>query len=109
MKLRDNLKLAIINAPGFGDRRTEIFEDIALLIENKVYNNKKDLDCFVFKPFSGKVISNNSETLLIPKQPDYDILKKRIQKIELLIAQSLSDYDKEKMYERIDNLNRLIS
>lgn len=109
MKLRENLRIAIIDAPGFGERKLEIFEDIALLVQDMLVKSKEELTFWELNTFSGKLISSTSETLIIPEQPDYDAIKKRIKEIELQIAQSSSDYDKEKMQERIDNLKRTIS
>ena len=107
-KLRGTINVAAVKAPGFGDRRKAMLEDIAILTGGKLVSedlgvkleNVQLHDLGTAK----KVVLTKDTCLIIEGQGDIDAIKGRIAQIRAQIANSSSDYDKEKMQERLAKL-----
>ncbi len=107
-KIRAGLKVCAVKAPGFGDRRKAILEDIAILTGGQLISpelghdlEKVSLDLL---GRSKKVVIGKESTTLIEGLGDKQALQARIQLIKNQIAESTSDYDKEKLQERLAKL-----
>jgi chaperonin GroEL len=107
-KLRGTINVAAVKAPGFGDRRKAMLEDIAILTGGKLVSedlgvkleNVQLHDLGTAK----KVVLTKDTCLIIEGQGDIDAIKGRIAQIRAQISNSSSDYDKEKMQERLAKL-----
>jgi chaperonin GroEL len=107
-KLRGTLKVCAVKAPGFGDRRKEMLTDIATVTGGKVISEELGLklentvlsDLGVAKRV---VVDKDNTTLVDGKGKDNDI-QGRINQIKAAIEKSTSDYDKEKLQERLAKL-----
>lgn len=103
-KLRGTLKVAAVKAPGFGDRRKELLEDIAILTGATVVSEEKGLvlreaEADVLGKVDQVRIDKEKTTLVGGKGKAKDI-KARIAQIEAELANASSNYDKEKLQER---------
>lgn len=107
--LRGTFKCAAVKAPGFGDRRKEMLEDIAILTGGTVIS--KDLDMELKDATVdmlgrvGQAVIDKENTILVGGAGDKEAIAERIQEIKNQIALSTSDFDKEKMQERIGKLS----
>ncbi len=107
-KLRGTFNVVATKAPGFGDNRKEILEDIATLTKAKFY--AKDLNQeikdikIVDLGLAKKVVITKDNTTIMDGQGNKDALKARIEEIKSRIAQSDSEYDKKKYNERLGKL-----
>ena len=107
-KLRGTLKIAACKAPGFGDRRKEMLEDIAALTGATVVSTDKGmrleeatietLGC------AEKVTMNKENTTIVDGCGDKEAIKARVEQIRASIEVSKSDYDREKLQERLAKL-----
>ena len=107
-KLRGTLKIAACKAPGFGDRRKEMLEDIAALTGATVISTDKGmrledatldaLGC------AEKVTLNKENTTIVDGCGDKEAIKARVEQIRTSIELSKSDYDREKLQERLAKL-----
>ena len=107
-KLRGTLKIAACKAPGFGDRRKEMLEDIAALTGATVISTDKgmrledatleSLGC------AEKVTMNKENTTIVDGCGDKEAIKARVEQIRASIEVSKSDYDREKLQERLAKL-----
>ena len=107
-KLRGTLKIAACKAPGFGDRRKEMLEDIAALTGATVISTDKgmrledatleSLGC------AEKVTMNKENTTIVDGCGDKEAIKARVDQIRASIEVSKSDYDREKLQERLAKL-----
>jgi chaperonin GroEL len=107
-RLQYQLKWAAIKAPGFGDRRTQMLEDIAVLtgttsVSEEKGHNLKDVGIGDLGT-AQKVIISKDHTSIIGGGGDKTNIKERCMQIENAIANSTSDYDKEKLQERKSKL-----
>ncbi len=107
-KLRGTLKVAAVKAPGFGDRRKELLTDIATLAAGKVISEELGfkLENTVLADlghFKRIVVDKDNTTLIGGKGKQADI-QGRIGQIKAAIEKSTSDYDKEKLQERLAKL-----
>ena len=107
-KLRGTLKIAACKAPGFGDRRKELLEDIAALTGATVVSTDKgmrledaNLDML---GCAEKVTMNKENTTIVDGCGNKDIIKARVEQIRASIEVSKSDYDREKLQERLAKL-----
>jgi chaperonin GroEL len=103
-KLRGSLKVAAIKAPGFGDRRKEILEDIAILTGGQMVTEEKglilrDAEADVLGRANQVIISKEKTTIIGGKGSPKNI-KARVNQIDAQIANATSSYDKEKLNER---------
>ena len=107
-KLRGTFTCVCVKAPGFGDRRKEMLEDIAVLTGGQVVSSElgMQLDNFDVNNFGSarQVKVNKDNTIIIDGAGDSAAIKARVESINLQIANSTSDYDKEKYNERIAKL-----
>jgi chaperonin GroEL len=108
-KMRGSLKIAAVKAPAFGDRRKEILEDIAVLTGGTVISEEVGLtlDKATIKDLgtAEKITIDKDTTTFINGGGNADNIKARIDLIKNQIDKSTSDYDKEKMQERLSKLS----
>jgi chaperonin GroEL len=107
-KLRGMLNVLAVKAPGFGDRRKAMLQDIATLSGGTVISEEvgRKLDSATIEDLgtAEKVVSTKDDTTLIGGHGDEKAIKGRIEEIKVSIEQSTSDYDKEKLQERLAKL-----
>ncbi|HEY7396522.1 MAG TPA: chaperonin GroEL, partial [Gemmatimonadaceae bacterium] len=107
-KLRGTLKVAAVKAPGFGDRRKAMLQDIATLTNGQVISEEVGfkLENAVVTDLgrAKRVVIDKDNTTLIDGAGDEEKIKGRIKEIRVAIDQSTSDYDKEKLQERLAKL-----
>lgn len=107
-KLRGTLKIAAVKAPGFGDRRKEMLEDIAILTGATVITEEKGLKLDAAKVEmlgnAEKVTINKESTTIVNGAGKSESIKARVSQIRKQIEISTSDYDKEKLSERLAKL-----
>ena len=107
-KLRGTLKVAAVKAPGFGDRRKAMLQDIAVLTGGQVISEEVGfkLENTVASDLGSakRVVINKYDTTIIDGAGDTDKLKGRIEEIRVAIDKRTSDYDREKLQERLAKL-----
>ncbi|MBN2486374.1 MAG: chaperonin GroEL [Bacteroidales bacterium] len=107
-KLRGSLKIAAVKAPGFGDRRKEMLEDIAILTGGVVISEEKGLTLDGAKmDMLGKcekVVIDKENTTIVNGAGDKKNIDARVAQIKAQIEKTTSDYDKEKLQERLAKL-----
>ena len=107
-KLRGTLKVAAVKAPGFGDRRKAMLQDIAVLTGGQVISEEVGfkLENTVASDLGSakRVVIDKDDTTIIDGAGDTDKLKGRIEEIRVAIDKSTSDYDREKLQERLAKL-----
>ncbi len=107
-KLRGTLRVAAVKAPGFGDRRKAMLEDIAVLAGGQVISEELGLkleNAVVTDLGRAKrIVVDKETTTLIDGQGDEDKIKGRIKEIKAAIEKTTSDYDREKLQERLAKL-----
>ncbi len=107
-KLRGTLKVAAVKAPGFGDRRKAMLQDIAVLTGGQVISEEVGfkLENAVLSDLgSGKrVVIDKDNTTIIDGAGAEDKIQGRIEEIKVAIDKSTSDYDREKLQERLAKL-----
>ena len=107
-KMKGNLNVAAVKAPAFGDRRKAMLEDIAILTGGNLITDDlaKTIDSMEVEDFgrADKVIVDKENTTIINGHGDPKSLKSRISLIESEIGKTSSDYDKEKLQERLAKL-----
>jgi len=108
-KLRGTIKIAAVKAPGFGDRRKEMLNDIAILtggtvISEETGHNLEAADMDALGTCESMTIDKDNTTIVGGKGKGAAI-KARIKQIETQIGTSTSDYDKEKLQERLAKLS----
>jgi chaperonin GroEL len=108
-KLRGMLNVLAVKAPGFGDRRKAMLEDIAKLTGGTVISEEtgRKLETATLADLgrAEKVVSDKDNTTIIGGKGDADVIKGRIDQIRVEIDKSTSDYDKEKLQERLAKLS----
>jgi chaperonin GroEL len=108
-KLRGMLNVLAVKAPGFGDRRKAMLQDIAVLTGGTVITEElgRKLESVTINDLgkAGKVSATKDDTTVIEGQGDADKIKGRIEEIKTEIDRSTSDYDKEKLQERLAKLS----
>jgi chaperonin GroEL len=107
-KLRGSLKIAAVKAPGFGDRRKEMLEDIAILTGGVVISEEKGLRLDGAKMdmlgTAEKITIDKDNTTIVNGGGKKDNINKRIAQIRTQIENTTSDYDREKLQERLAKL-----
>jgi chaperonin GroEL len=107
-KLRAGLKVCAVKAPGFGDRRKAILEDIAILVGGELISEETGMKLeTVTLEMLGKVkkaVIEKEETTLVGGAGSKQKIADRVSLIRRQIAESTSDYDKEKLLERLAKL-----
>jgi chaperonin GroEL len=108
-KLRGMLNVLAIKAPGFGDRRKAMLRDIAILTGGTVISEEtgRKLETVTLQDLgrAGKVVSNKDNTTVVDGQGDEKGIKGRVDEIRKEIEISTSDYDREKLQERLAKLS----
>jgi chaperonin GroEL len=107
-RLRGSLKVCAVKAPGFGDRRKEMLEDIAILTGGTVISEEKGLKLegttLDMLGTAEKVTVNKENTTIVNGAGDKAMIKARIAQIKQQMTTTTSDYDKEKLQERLAKL-----
>jgi chaperonin GroEL len=107
-KLRGTLKVAAVKAPGFGDRRKEMLRDIAVLTGGEVISEEVGfkLENATLKDLgrAKRMVVDKDNTTIVDGKGKPDDIKGRINEIKVAIDKSTSDYDKEKLQERLAKL-----
>ena len=107
-KLRGSLKVAAVKAPGFGDRRKAMLEDIAILTSGTVVSEERGfkLDATTIEMLGGaeKIIIDKDNTTIINGAGNKSDIKARVNQIKAQIESTTSDYDREKLQERLAKL-----
>ncbi len=108
-RLRSQLKICAVKAPGFGDRRKEMLEDIAVLTGGIVISEEKGLKLeqatVEMLGTADKVTISKDNTTIVNGAGDKDSIKERCEQIKAQIAATKSDYDREKLQERLAKLS----
>ncbi|HOH99779.1 MAG TPA: chaperonin GroEL [Bacteroidales bacterium] len=107
-KIRGALKVAAVKAPGFGDRRKEMLEDIAILTGGTVISEEKGYKLedanLSYLGNAEKVTIDKDNTTIVSGKGDKNNIDARINQIKTQIEKSTSDYDREKLQERLAKL-----
>src|SRR6185295_1331212 len=107
-KLRGTLNVLGIKAPGFGDRRKAMLEDIAILTGGQVITEEagRKLDSTTIQDLgrARRVTTNKDETTFVEGHGDQDKILGRVKQIKAQIEETTSDFDKEKLQERLAKL-----
>ena len=107
-KLRGSLKIAAVKAPGFGDRRKAMLEDIAILTNGTVVSEERGfkLESTTLEMLGSaeKITIDKDNTTLVNGAGDSNTIKARVNQIKAQIESTSSDYDKEKLQERLAKL-----
>ena len=107
-RLRGSLKIAAVKAPGFGDRRKEMLEDIAILTGGTVISDEKGLTLenatLDMLGSAEKITIDKDTTIIVNGEGDKDAISNRIGQIRSQIEKTTSDYDREKLQERLAKL-----
>ena len=108
-RLRSQLKICAVKAPGFGDRRKEMLEDIAILTGGVVISEEKGLKLeqatIEMLGTADKVTVNKDYTTVVNGAGNKDSIKERCEQIKAQIVATKSDYDREKLQERLAKLS----
>jgi len=107
-KIRGALKVAAVKAPGFGDRRKAMLEDIAILSGGTVISEERgfQLETATLDMLGGaeKIVIDKDNTILVNGGGDKNSIKARVNQIKAQIESTTSDYDREKLQERLAKL-----
>jgi chaperonin GroEL len=107
-KLRGMINALAIKAPGFGDRRKAMLQDIAVLTGGEVITEEmgRKLDSVQLSDLgrAAKIVSSKDDTTVVDGQGDETQIKGRVEQIKVEIDRSTSDYDREKLQERLAKL-----
>jgi chaperonin GroEL len=108
-KIRGTLRIAAVKAPGFGDRRKAMLEDIATLTSGTVISEERGFKLenatVSYLGTAKKVVIDKDNTTIVEGAGKAEDIKKRINEIKAQIDKTTSDYDKEKLQERLAKLS----
>ena len=108
-RLRGVLSCLAVKAPGFGDRRKEMLQDISILTGGEVVSEEKGikLDSVTFEILgrAERVVADKDSTTIIGGAGDKSVIDNRCNELRSLINQTTSEYDKEKLEERLARLS----
>ncbi len=108
-RLRAQLKICAVKAPGFGDRRKEMLEDIAILTGGTVISEEKGIKLEAatldMLGTADKVTVNKDNTIIVNGAGSKESIQARVQQIKAQIQNTKSTYDKEKLQERLAKLS----
>jgi chaperonin GroEL len=108
-KIRGSLKVAAVKAPGFGDRRKAMLEDIAILTGGTVISEERGYKLenadLTYLGQAEKVVVDKDNTIVINGAGKSDDIKARVNQIKSQVETTTSDYDKEKLQERLAKLS----
>ena len=107
-RLRTQLKICAVKAPGFGDRRKDMLEDIATLTGGIVISEEKGIKLeqatLEMLGTCGKITVSKDNTTIVDGNGDKEAIAQRVAQIKAQIAATKSDYDREKLQERLGKL-----
>ena len=107
-RLRGSLKICAVKAPGFGDRRKEMLEDIATLTHGVVISEDKglklDMATVDMLGQAEKITVDKENTTIVNGKGDKKLIAERVAQIKAQIEKTTSDYDREKLQERLAKL-----
>ncbi len=107
-KLKGTVSVLAVKAPGFGDRRKEMLRDMAILTGAQVISEEvgRKLDSVTPEDFGGarRVVSSKDDTTIVDGEGDTDKIKARMSEIKVQVEETTSDYDREKLQERLAKL-----
>jgi chaperonin GroEL len=107
-KLRGTVQVLAVKAPGFGDRRKEMLRDLAILTGANVISEElgRKLDSVTPEDFGGarRVVSTKDDTTVVDGEGKPEEIKARMAQIKAQIEETTSDYDREKLQERLAKL-----
>ncbi|QHL86464.1 chaperonin GroEL [Nibribacter ruber] len=108
-KLRGSLKIAAVKAPGFGDRRKAMLEDIAILTGGTVISEERgyklDNATLDYLGQAERIIIDKDNTTIVNGKGEKDAITGRVNEIKSQIEKTTSDYDREKLQERLAKLS----
>lgn len=108
-KLRGTLKVAAVKAPGFGDRRKEMLQDLAILTKGIVISEEQGYKLenadLTYLGKAERVVIDKDNTTIVGGKGESDAIKGRINQIKAQIETTTSDYDREKLQERLAKLS----
>jgi chaperonin GroEL len=107
-RLRGALKVCAVKAPGFGDRRKAMLQDIAILTGGEVISEEKGFTLESAGNYLGeakRIIVDKDNTTIVDGKGSKDAVKARINEIKAQIETTTSDYDREKLQERLAKLS----
>lgn len=108
-KLRGSLKIAAVKAPGFGDRRKQMLEDIAILTGGTVVSEERGYKLenatLDFLGTASRVTIDKDNTTIVDGNGNDDDIKARVNQLKSQIESTTSDYDREKLQERLAKLS----
>jgi chaperonin GroEL len=108
-KLRGTFKVLAVKAPGFGDRRKAMLEDIAVLTGGTVISEdagyKLENATLEYLGKAKRIVSDKDNTTIVDGGGKKDAIKSRINEIKVQIEKTTSDYDREKLQERLAKLS----
>src|SRR6476659_234735 len=108
-KLRGTLKVAAVKAPGFGDRRKEMLQDIAILTKGVVISEEQGYKLenadLSYLGKAERVVIDKDNTIVVGGKGEKDGITARINQIKSQIENTTSDYDREKLQERLAKLS----
>ncbi len=108
-KLRGTLKVAAVKAPGFGDRRKAMLEDIAILTNGTVISEERGFKLenatMEYLGSAKKVVMDKDNTVIVEGAGKTEDIQKRVNEIKAQIENTTSDYDREKLQERLAKLS----
>jgi chaperonin GroEL len=107
-KLRGTVNVLGVKAPGFGDRRKEMLRDIAILSGANVISEEvgRKLESVTPEDFGGarRIVATKDDTTIVDGTGDHEAIKGRMAQIKAQIEETTSDYDREKLQERLAKL-----
>ncbi|MDD4738708.1 MAG: chaperonin GroEL [Bacteroidales bacterium] len=107
-RLRANLKIVAVKAPGFGDRRKEMLEDIAILTGGVVISEEKGYKledaALEMLGSADKISIDKDNTTIVSGKGEKELIETRVNQIKSQIEKTTSDYDREKLQERLAKL-----
>jgi chaperonin GroEL len=108
-KLRGTLKVAAVKAPGFGDRRKEMLQDIAILTKGVVISEEQGYKLenadLSYLGKAERVVIDKDNTTIVGGRGEKEAIQGRINQIKSQIENTTSDYDREKLQERLAKLS----
>jgi chaperonin GroEL len=107
-KLKGTISVLAVKAPGFGDRRKEMLRDIAILSGANVISEElgRKLDSVTPEDFGGarRIVATKDDTTIVDGEGDSEAIKARMTQIKAQVEETTSDYDREKLQERLAKL-----
>jgi chaperonin GroEL len=105
-RMRSGLPVCAVKSPGFGDRRRELLEDMAIITGGKVFSENEDLKLAEIDDlgYAKKILIDRNSTTIIGGNGDSNLIDERVLNVRNKISDTVSEYDKEKLEERLAKL-----